>query len=162
MKRIILISIVLIFNFLFVFISCTADNRTEEVYLVEKKEDKSDLLLRGGSRERDNPLGIEEVNIYDCSSTRAPENEIFQFYVEWKEGLTEEEKHLIRLEKTFTGYLVCVDLDYCPAKPNAELWTVRGNCPPEQECRPKVQIPTIPDLRIVSTLNDNIAANCGS
>lgn len=148
MKRNNALNFLMIFVCMSVFIACTSDNQLD-AELQERELLKEES--KTNSRDRDTGDYTGEIGvggIYECSSVVMPVNEVFSFYVEWEDGLTEEEKHQIRLEQASTGYLVCVDLDFCPNNPNGELWEVQGFCPENVICKPRVQNPTHPDLRL--------------
>ncbi len=154
MKKNILVIVVLL------FVGCTSENQFDSEFQNVEKLQKEDSLLLKKKGIKDYTGEIGAIGIYDCSSTPIPAEEMFIFYIEWKDGVTEYEKHQVRLSKAATGYLLCVDLDYCASKPNAELWTVKGYCPPGKICRPKVQIPTDPEIRMSSSLNQEITSAC--
>ncbi len=148
MKRNKLLNFLMICTCISIFIACTSDSELDaELQETESLKVKSDFnsKYRGA---KGSTLVVGAKGIYECSKAVMPANGVYSFYVEWVDGLTKLEKHQVRLEQASTGYLVCVDLDFCPDNSNSELWKVQGLCPENVFCRPKVQHPTHPDLRL--------------
>ncbi|WP_075341756.1 hypothetical protein [Tenacibaculum agarivorans] len=141
-------------------IACSSDRQLdEEIVIIESLKVKNTIVSK--NRNPKNYTGIiGQGRMYDCSSIIMSANEVFSFYVEWEDGVTEEEKHQARLSHLATGYLLCVDLDFCPDNLNGELWKVQGYCPAEVECKPRVQIPTHPDLRLAVFVDNPSTFNC--
>ena len=69
-------------------------------------------------------------------------------FVEYEPGITEAEKHEIRVP--YCGDMIAIEP--CSENPNAEIWTVRGSLHCNEE--PSVVPPVDPDLKKSGVSND--------